>query len=310
MGSNALIEQSNVVGATLVPSDAYGAEVSTGSVVISANDVLRVHEVYLEDPALNYRFTLDNLSGTANLNFSLYDAAGDYFGKWDYEVAGLTFVDGGDEFFEYSPPVAGYYAVVVWKNDSDDAAKANSYELRVGKALSNLNATAFPAAFDAPVTVRTSPDATIIEAMTSPLLNGNTVSYVNWSTLNEGPYEIPAWNTQAWLDTETLVSFHDWTNTGIAFYVILNRAVSVRGGRHTLEQRTDSGFLVPETVESDNVSREQYVFSPLATAKDVPTVRVMPPIMTVITFQSLLKSILVSAFILPTRSSASAGRSL
>nr|MEE4268127.1 CARDB domain-containing protein [Candidatus Krumholzibacteria bacterium] len=136
VGSDALIEQSNAVGETLIPGDAYGEEVGTGSVTIGVQDILRVHEVYLNDPDLTYRFTLDNLSGTADLNVSLYDAAGDYFGKWDYEVASLSTIAGGDEAFQYSPPVAGYYAVVVWKSGASDAYKANTYELRVGKALS------------------------------------------------------------------------------------------------------------------------------------------------------------------------------
>lgn len=276
-GSNALIEQSNEMGSTLVPSDAYGAEVSTGPVSINVNDILRVHEVYLEDPTLSYRFTMENLTGTANLNMSLYDAAGEYFGKWDYEVASLNFADGADEFFEYSPPVAGYYAVVIWKNDSDDAFKANSYELRVGKALSNLNATAFPTSFDYPVTVRTAGDATVSDALTSPVLNGNATSYVNRSTFSEGPYVIPAWNTQVWLDGETLVNSYDWFNTGLAYYVNLNNPALIRGGRHTLVQYVDLGSLVPETNENDNESQEQYVFSPLPTVKDVTNQRQMPP---------------------------------
>ncbi len=277
VGSTAVIQQSNAVGSTLVPTPNYGAEATSGSVTIGVDDILRVHEVFLNDPALNYRFTLDNLSGTADLNFSLYDATGDYFGKWDNLEAGVNSDGGGDEYFEYSPTAAGYFAVVVWKNDSEDAPLSNTYELRVGKALSNLNATLISSQFDYPVTVRTSPNATVFSAMSSPVLNGNASSYVNWATYNAGPYDIPAWNTQAWLDSETLVSNADWTDSGVAFYMSLNRSVSVRGGRHTLEQRADPGFLVPESDESDNVAGQQYVFSPLATVKDVSTARLMPP---------------------------------
>jgi len=273
--SNARVEQSNPVGSTLTPSDVYGAEVSSGTISMGSSNVLRVHEVYLSDPALNYRFTLDNLTGTANLNMSLYDAAGDYFGKWDYEVASLG--AGADEFFEFQPPTAGYYAVVVWKNNSDDDGKANTYQLRVGKALSNLLAEA-PGGYHGPVVPRNAPDAEILSALLPATLDGNASNWFNWSMRQAGPYDTPGWTTNLYLD-DVYQTGDTWAGPrSPAFHVALNRGpYPVRGGRHTLRLAVDSADDVEESDESDNGYLEQFVWSPLVTAKNVPNPRSVPP---------------------------------
>jgi len=282
MASNAIVQQSNVVGPSLLPTDVYGAEEGTGVVTMGETDLLKVHEVWLDDPSLTYRFTMENLSGTADLDMAIFSATGDYYHNFDYEVVSDNFGGGTNEFFTFQPPTADYYAVVVHKRGGSDHLLANTYELRVGKALSNLAPASAISNWFAPIVPRTTPDAINGSPVALPsVLDGNTAnSYMNWSVHQAGPYVMPDWNALLSLDNETLLDDMGWVpdDNSPAFYININRGpYSVRGGRHTLTTVADPTGEVAESNEDDNIFSSQYVWSPLVVAPTTPVVRLLPP---------------------------------
>ena len=102
-----------------------------GPFTLHSYDVVDIHEVYL--PTGTYRVLLDVTSGTADLGLSMYDQAGDYFSKAGYK-AGCYSESGGpgeDESFNVTITVAGFYGIAVWKVDSDDYGKQNTYYIGV-----------------------------------------------------------------------------------------------------------------------------------------------------------------------------------
>lgn len=279
-GGNYAIQQSNQVGSTLYPATTYAAEVSTGSVGLGAYEILKVHEVYLGDTATTYRFTLDNLSGTADLDFAIYNETDSYFGKNNYAAASWGAQAGGDEFFTYQPPSTGYYGVVVFKKGAGDYYLGNTYELRVGRALANLYTGTTPAGWSTPTVPRSAADATGGSALLTSTLPGNSsATYLNYATDQQGPGATPGWGTRLYLDEETYLAWSagpDPSNPGV--YVALNIGpVSIPGGRHTLTHIGDYDGVVPESNEYDNEWRGQWVWAPLGLLKDTPVYRYAPP---------------------------------
>ncbi len=277
------VQQSNVVGLTLVPSTAYNTYASTGTQTMGAYDIVKLHEVYLGSTSTTYTFSLLNLSGSADLNISLYDATGDYFGKFGYAATSQAVGGGTNESFNYQPPVTGYYAVVVWKRNSNDLGLANDYELRVGPALSNLNATVTPGGFSSPAVPRNLADASLNNAVLTPTLDGNSNNtYFNWATQQEGPNPMPGWDSYLIIDEGDYP--YSWffgigpDNPPYFSWQALNNGPNVvRGGRHSLTAIANLFSGAPESNYSDNTWRGQWVWSPLVTAKNVPNVRPAPP---------------------------------
>ncbi|MCC6349156.1 MAG: IPT/TIG domain-containing protein [Candidatus Eisenbacteria bacterium] len=275
--NNYIVEQANAYGnSTITPGTLYGSTVTSGSVNMGAYQILKVHEVYLASAGTAYTFTLHNLSGTADLNLSLYDRAGSYFGRFSYLAIGQANPGGMDESFTYTPSASGYYGVVVWKGGSGDLGLANDYELIVGPALSNLSTTVTPGGWTAPAVPRN--DA-ISPGVVSPTLDGNTGNtYISYSVHQLGPNPTPGgqldldiddwWTITAGLPNPAAVSM---------YYVAAYGPLNVRGGRHTLSDVVDRPGTVPESDETDNVSYSQFVWSPLLVGKHAPVVRAMPP---------------------------------
>lgn len=277
-GDAVLIQQSNQVGPTLVPGAEYESLVSTGTVTMSAYDIVKVHEVYLGSTTQAYRFLLTNLAGGADLNMSLYAASGDYFGKSNYVATAQT--TNTEEVFSYTPPTAGYYAVVVWKRGNNDIGYSNDYSLSVGPALSNINATVTPAGFTSPIVPRNAAGAGLSNAVLTPTLNGETTNtYMNWATQGEGPNPMPGWTDNLYLDDETFVgTFSTPTPNGIISWQALNFGpLDVRGGRHSFTQIADPGSLVAESNESDNAWTGQWVWSPVGISVGTSAYRTLPP---------------------------------
>lgn len=274
------IQQSNVVGATLEPTSAYGAEVASGVVTMAANGVLKLHEVHLADPATTYRFTLDNLTGLADLHMALFPATGAYFSRFDYAAASMT-SGTADESFTYQPPAAGYYAVVVWKRGIESHGFSNTYELRVGRALANLDPADAFTGWSSSLVPRSMADATVANVPLPPALPGNADTWMNWSIRQEGPGTMPAWSGQLWLDFETSLDTRVVGGGNVpGYYVSLNRGPTVvRGGRHTLTTVADPTMAAAESNEADNLHSEQFVFGPLPVFAASPVVRPVPPVM-------------------------------
>ncbi len=277
------MQQSDAVnGATMVPTAVYNSYVSSGTITMGAYDVVKVHEVYLGSVGTAYTFSMLNQSGTADLNISLFDQAGTYFGKPNAIVSSQTFGAGTNESFNYTPAVTGYYAVVVWKRGSADVGLSNTYELRVGAALSNLNATVTPAGFSWPAVPRNDATAGYFNAPVSATLDGNVNdTFFNWATQQEGPNPMPGWDSYLVIDENDYPYswfFTTGAGNGPGSYQVVNAGPNVlRGGRHSLTALPNLFSGVAESNLADNVWRGQWVWSPLVTTKGVPNVRSVPP---------------------------------
>lgn len=279
-GDPVLAQQSNQVGGTMVPSTVYNASVTSGTVTMNSYDIVKVHEVYLGSTSTSYHFHLENLSGAADLNISLYDASGAYFGKGSYSAASQTLGGGTNEDFDYTPPSLGYYAVVVWKRNNADIGLSNNYELRVGASLSNLNANVTPGGFPSPVVPRNAAGAVYGNCPLTPVLDGGvSTTYVNFTTQQEGPNPTPSWLDRIYLDTESYIIFgFTGDPAGLGSYQWLNvGTLNIRGGRHSLTEYADYDATVAESNESDNTWTGQWVWSPLALAIGTPQARALPP---------------------------------
>jgi hypothetical protein len=275
------IHQSNQVGPTLVPDAAYGSSVETPTVTVAASQLLKVHEVYLGRTDLTYSFSLDNLSGTADLNLGLYAAGTDDFAKSDYVAVSEAVGAGTGEHFDYQAPVAGYYGVVVWKRDQADLSKSNTYRLRVGPALSDLAASVTPPGFSSPVVPRNVAGASYGDAVVTATLDGNApTTFLNWAVQQEGPNPMPAWSASVFLDDEdSLAAAGPGDGNLPGSYQTLNAGpFTVRGGRHTLTSHADRAGEVAESDETDNQWSGQWVWSALPVSRGVPVVRARPPL--------------------------------
>jgi hypothetical protein len=277
-GANCVIHQSNSLG-TWVPDTVYNDSV-TVSTTITGNQIVKVYEIYLGSPTRIYNFRLTNLSGTADLNISLYDAAGDYFSKSQYVASSQAVGAGTNESFNFHPPRPGYYGLVVWKRDMNDLGLTNTYRLAVGVALSNLNATVTPAGFSSPIVPRNTTGATYGNATVTPTLDGNTNdTYLNWGIQQEGPNNAPGWGNRIYLDTDSYVAWgacpdYNWPTSWQALNI---GTLDVPGGRHSLTNYADYDGTLPETNETDNIWTGQWVWSPEVVAKATPLFRGVPP---------------------------------
>lgn len=271
------ISQSNEV-LTLYSPETYGAWTAYTD-TIAASQVALVYEVHLDSTSVTYSFSLENLSGTADLNISLYDAAGDYFRKSDHVAYSQNVAAGGDESFEYKPTQAGYHALVVWKRSAADVGLSNRYTLRIGAALGNLDAMAVRAGYDGSAVARNDATATDGDVHVSPTLDGNAnTTCFNWTVLLHSPNPLPSWEGDLVVD-EVPWWYFNTGGQGDYFITLLNVGPNtVRGGRHSLGSAADYNGTVAESNESDNLGLYQYVWSPLTVTRNTPVVRARPPV--------------------------------
>lgn len=281
VGADVVVQQSNQVGETYNPGTLYGSSATTGTRLLTPNQIIKVHEFYLADTSVTYEFVLRNLSGGADLDVAVFDAQVDYHSSSHDAVAGgAAGLEGEDESALYLPPAAGYYGVVVYKYDSSDLPLDCSYELICRVAPPNLDATVTPVGFDFPLVPRNTTGATPSSAQLTATLDGNTPdTYVNFGIRQAGPNDSPQWQTLVFLDDAAVLEA-PWSGepvppTSLAW--INYGGHEVRGGRHTLTLSADADDLVAESNEGDNVWREQYVWSPLELDREVPVLRDPPP---------------------------------
>jgi FlgD Ig-like domain/IPT/TIG domain/Matrixin len=253
------------------------APVTTSTQTIHANDIVNVHEIYI-GTATSWDFTLDNLSGVANLGFAVYDAAGSYYSKSNYAAYSNSGGNGADESFTYVAPATGYYGVVVFKTGTADLGDANTYQLNVQLTPPNLKYDA-ATGWDYPVVVRNDTGAASGNVHVSAALDGNTANtYLNISGINDGPNPAPSNHTRLYVDN-IYIRYVNWgvINAGQRYQFFNTGPHNVRGGRHMVAWNNDWNNEVPETNESDNLYRRQFVWSPLALSDQVPLVRTAPP---------------------------------
>ncbi|MFH1845327.1 MAG: FlgD immunoglobulin-like domain containing protein [bacterium] len=268
---NVTLQQSNRVAMLSAPD-------TIGTYGLTADMVLQLFEIYFADPG-HFTFALDQLSGTTNLGFTLYDAAGTYYDKYDYIANSNTGGDGQDESFTYEITSTGYYGLVVWKNSSSDYGKSCSYDLMVYLTPPNLRPYT-GTGWDYPVIARNDATAVHGNAHVSPTLDGNTHNtYFSVCGINDGPNPAPFNHTRLYLDGE----YFSWLNNtlpigaGSVYFACNIGLTTVRGGRHTVLWENDWDDLVPETNETDNEYARQYVWSPSSLVDESPLARAAPP---------------------------------
>ena len=279
-GGDFVVHPSNQTGPTYYPGTAYGDSLLVAG-TLAANEIMRVTEVYLGSPTTTYGFRLHPTAGTADLNLALYAAADDYMGKGDYlavsENAGTA-----DDYLQYQPASAGYYALVVWKRGWEDLAAESAFSLTLGPALPNLTAGYVPEGWSAPVVPRNAGDATAASALLPPTLPGDAAgTWTNWAILVQAGNPTPGWSSDLLLDgisgmgSARVGELGPTTGTPITFINV--GPWTVTGGRHTLTAIADGPATLPELDEDDNVWSTQYVWSPLLRAREDPVVRPAPP---------------------------------
>jgi hypothetical protein len=274
--ANFIISQSNASITHPAPAT-YGSKASITD-TIAANQIALVYEVRLDSTNIKYHFHLRNLSGSADLNLTLYDQAGSYFAKSDYIASSLTTGGATDEEFDFQPSAPGYYGLVVWKRGYLDATSVNRYTLEIGPALGNLTANVALPHWDSPVVPRNDAAALVDTAAVSPVLDGNLSSTrYTWTAHLTSWVTTPTWRSQVSLDG-VQQGYFDYAGKGDVPLAVLNLgSFVVRGGRHTLTSFADCLSAVEESNETDNTWSGQWVWSPFAMGLNVPVVRGLPP---------------------------------
>lgn len=253
------------------------APVTTATQTIHGNDIVNVHEIYL-GTATSWDFTLDNLTGSANLGFALYDAAGSHYGKSSHVAYSNAGGAGGDESFTYVAPETGYYGLVVFKTGTADLGDQNTYQLNVQLTPPNLTYDA-ATGWDYPVVMRNDDTASSGNVHVSTQLDGNVNNtYLSLSGINNGPNPAEFNHTRFYLDN-VYIRWIDWgaIASGQRYQYMNGGPHSVRGGRHMVEWRNDWNGEIAELDEEDNDYRRQFVWLPYALADQVPLVRSSPP---------------------------------
>lgn len=110
-----------------------------------------------------------------------------------------------------------------------------------------------------------------------PTLPGNTITYLNNSGINNGTASALNFSNAVYVDGEiatnhwisTLLPGEEWAGCGTQY--------TIRGGRHTFEQRADFEDDVVESNENDNDWAHQFVFTPYVLSESTPKDRGAPP---------------------------------
>jgi len=280
VGADVVVQQSNQVGPTYYPVNLYGSSSSTGTRLLVPNQIIKVHEFYLADTSVTYEFEMKNLSGGADLDLAVFDAAVDYHALSDAVAEASAYGAGADEKATYQPPMAGHYGVAVYKFSSEDLPLDASYELICRVAPPNLDATDYPSGHDYPLVPRNTTGASSGNVHLTSTLDGNMqTTYLNYSVEQEGPNDCPQWLTSVTLDNHVVLD-EAWSGEPVPVTSVqwFDRGpYGVRGGRHTLMLHADIEESIIEPNEADNFWVTQYVWSPLYLALDAPVVRDEPP---------------------------------
>lgn|GEM_PF-631682 len=292
------------VASTIYP-DVYAFSGGTGNYVIEATDSynriltptdntirdtlatdhnIRVYEAYLIEDS-TYVITLDNISGSANLDLSLYGPEYGYRGATQYAAASWT--GSSDEQIVYTAtagagPGTAWYVITVHKSAYAALPLTNVYDLTIEFGRPNL-VTTIPTGWDFEFVPRNAAGAGVGDCHITATLPGNTTNtYLNFSALNNGFVAVPpvTFYDQLYLDGS---SFFDrpWS-TGLSvgntlYHLNWTNTTPIRGGKHTVELRLDGTDIIDETNELDNTVPRQFIWSPLQLTNGTPVFRAPPP---------------------------------
>jgi len=117
----AMITQSVDLGAATVPGH---------DATMFPSSLLHLYEVEL--PAENIEVRLENLSGTMNWGITVHDPETTYDSRYPASgIIGNVNGDGLGESVDFNVPVAGRYAIAVWRSGVADDGKTGQYRLKV-----------------------------------------------------------------------------------------------------------------------------------------------------------------------------------
>jgi len=265
------------------PQDSYNRLLNptdeTRRDTIPADHVLRVYEAYLEQDS-TYVITLDNISGGANLDLSLYGPDYGYYGSEDYAAASWSAYL--DEQIVYTATATSWYVITVHKTAYAALPLTNIFDLTIEFGRPNL-ATTTPTGWDFEFVPRDVAGAAPGDCHITVTLPGNTTNTnLNFSALSNGFVDVPpvTFYDQLYLDGSSFFDRPRSTGLGVGntlYHLNWTTTTPIRGGRHTIELRLDGTDTIDETNELDNTVPRQFIWSPLQLTNEVPVFRAPPP---------------------------------
>jgi hypothetical protein len=248
---------------------------------LGTDHILKVYEVYLWEDS-TYRIILDNISGGAALDLTMYGPDYGYYSCYNYTAASWSGYS--DEIIDFHVDWCGYYVITVHKTGYGALPLTNIYDITVENIPPNLVKTV-PSGWSYEFVPRNVGGASSSNCSIAATLPGNSNdTFLNFCAKNDGVRSVPvtAFYNQLYLDGDSTVFYQRPWEGGIVpggTIYHLNRicGTEIQGGRHTVELRLDGTNTIYETNEGDNSVSRQFVWSPYELPNGVPEVRNTPP---------------------------------
>ena len=173
----------------------------------------------------------------------------------------------------------GWYGIAVYRNQSDGLA-ARDVTIEVSTTPPDL-APWTPAGWHAAITPRPADDGTSSSCPEPAMLNSAPgFTYFNVAATNAGPVSstLPS---RIYRD-DVLQSWVNWGELSAGATVSFNwdNPFALSSGRHVLSYRVDALEQIEETIETNNVRGEQWIWAPEELAPPMSTFRAAPPVST------------------------------
>ncbi len=246
---------------------------------LTANRIINVYEVQLS-AGTEYTITTEGVSGSADVHLYLYGPDYGYYGRGNYVEASYN-IGTMDEEITYTPATTSYHVIVVCKPNYVALPEQVVYDISVGLSPPNLT-TSTPSGWDFPAVPRNVSGAIPGSCVLTDTLPGNSSgTYLNFSSYNEGPVNIPSsyWD-YIFIDNVSWYGESIATGQPPGFYALLTNRTSpndIKGGRHTMGLFIDRNDDVVESDETDNWYQRQFIWTPYILSDYVPVTRTAPP---------------------------------
>jgi hypothetical protein len=275
--ANKVVEFDNDKGLLSNPGDSSPFALNSG-------EIANLHEVYLV-AGQRTRIQILRWGGDSDIYMGLFNPSGGYASAAEAVAAATTqgLGSGNDVFVDITAPANDFYGIVVAKPDAQSLGKSLQYSVVISQ-VPNIRHYA-PQGWYGPIVPRTTPDASTFNAPLSPVLTGNQqATWINWSTINQGPGDVPNFWDRLYSDDVAIGDgffvgatlpegyFLTWLNTpqgGPGYWFT--------GGLHHLRVHADIFENAVEFPEWDNDFTDWFVWSPTTLANQVPYVLAPPP---------------------------------
>jgi hypothetical protein len=275
--ANKVVEFDNDKGLLSNPGDSPSFSLDPG-------EIANLHEVYLVGGQTT-RIQILRWSGDSEISMGLFNPSSGFASAADAvtAVSSQGLGSANDVYVNFTAPANDYYGIVVAKPDAQSLGKSLQYSVVISQ-IPNVRHYA-PQGWYGPIVPRTTPDASTFYAPLSPVLIGNQeATWVNWSSINQGPGSVPNFWDRLYADDVTIGdgffvgeslpegAFPTWLNApqGLPGYWFT-------GGLHHLRVHADIFETVLEFPEWDNDFTDWFVWSPRDLANQVPLVLAAPP---------------------------------